>query len=108
MLDGLLPLVLLPLSVDLFGLFWSGLLHLPLPLSETGLDTSLPLQLSLLIDVHALWTMTHVVCGQFRLLCDVDNEDYAQSSGDALTCFYSSGMYCLHGKNKLLSSQKLL
>ncbi len=65
MLDGLLPLVLLPFSVDLFGLFWPGLLHLPLPLSETGLDTSLPLQLSLLLDVHALWRMTHVVCVSF-------------------------------------------
>lgn len=77
MLDGLLPLVLLPFSVDLFGLFWSGLLHLPLSLSETGLDTSLPLQLSLLLDVHALWRMTHVVC--VSLLCDVAIKDYARN-----------------------------
>lgn len=54
MLDGLLPLVLLPFSVDLFGLFWSGLLHFPLPLSEASLDASLPLQLAFLLNVHTL------------------------------------------------------
>lgn len=78
MLDGLLPLVLLPFSVDLFGLFWSGLLHLPLPFSETGFDASLPFQLTLLLDVHALRRM--MICGmhQFHLLCDIDNKDYAR------------------------------
>lgn len=54
MLNGLLPLVLLSLAVDLFGLFRPGLLHLALSLSETGLDPSLTLQLSLFVNVHVL------------------------------------------------------
>lgn len=62
MLDGLFPLVLLSFSVDLFGLFRSGLLNLPLPLSETCLDASLPLHLPLLLDVDTLGRMTRLVC----------------------------------------------
>jgi len=63
-LDGLFPFVLLPFSVDLFGLFWSGLLHLPLPLSEAGLDARLPLQLSFLVNVDALLGGTMIQQGQ--------------------------------------------
>lgn len=53
-LGGLLTFVLLSLSVDLFGLFRSSSLHLPLSLPQTCIDTSLPLQLLLFFSVYTL------------------------------------------------------
>lgn len=104
MLDGLLPFVLLSLSVDLFGLFGSSLLHLALPFSETGLNAGLPLKLSLLVEVHALWgRKTCEVCiifvssRQQRGLCTktvVDSSSQSHDIRDIDSCFSKVTQSC--------------